>query len=135
MPALTSQARRVPNAAASQAAATAVQNESKVAPGTRARASCITIAWPNSVASATAIQPMAAATSTSTGRTIMPTRPVTAAATTTGRQEVTLKPGRSQTVMARARAASAQDTSSRTASEGRTPCPLNDMAAPSPPAQ
>ena len=72
----------------SQAAATAVPNESNDAPGTMSIAICITIAWPNRVAAATASQPMAAATSTSTGRTIMPTRPATAAAATNGNHEV-----------------------------------------------
>ena len=88
MPALKIQASRVPNAAVIQAAATAVQNESKDAPGTSANAICITIAWPKSVARATAIQPIAAASSTSTGRTIMPTTPVTAAATSSGPHDV-----------------------------------------------
>ena len=88
VPALMSQVSRVPNAAAIQAAATAVQNESNSTPGTNVSASCITSAWPNSVARATAIQPIAAATSTSTGRTIMPTTPVAAAATSSGVQDV-----------------------------------------------
>ena len=78
----------VPNAAAIQAAATAVQNESKCTPGTKVSASCITTAWPNRVASATPIQPMVAASSTSSGRTTMPTSPVAAAATNKGAQEV-----------------------------------------------
>ena len=64
VPALTSQTSRVAKAAASQAAATAVPNESNDAPGTMSMASCITIACPNRVASATAIHPMAAAIST-----------------------------------------------------------------------
>ena len=88
VPALVSQTSRVPKAAAIQAAATAVQNESKDAPGTMVRAICITTACPNSVARATAIQPIAAASSTSSGRTIMPTSPVTAAATSRGCHDV-----------------------------------------------
>ena len=46
---------------------------------------------------------MAAATSISTGRTIMPTTPVAAAATTTGSHDVTEKPGSSAAVRSRAR--------------------------------
>ena len=88
VPALISQVSSVPNAAAIQAAATAVQNESNSTPGTKVSASHITSAWPNSVASATATQPIAAATSTSTGRTIMPTSPVAAAATNSGTHDV-----------------------------------------------
>ena len=88
VPALISQVRTVPKAAAIQAAATAVQNESNPTPGTTVSASCITTAWPNRVASATAIHPMAAASSTRSGRTIMPTSPVAAAATTSGVQDV-----------------------------------------------
>ena len=88
VPALISQVRSVPNAAAIQAAATAVQKESNCTPGTTDSASCITSAWPNRVASATATHPMAAASSTSSGRTIMPTSPVAAAATNSGAHEV-----------------------------------------------
>ena len=55
------QTSNVPNAAAIQDAATAVQKESKRAPGTTAKASCMTMAWPNTVASATATQPISGA--------------------------------------------------------------------------
>ena len=88
VPALRSHTSRVPNAAASQAAATAVQNESNAAPGTMVSAICMMIACPKSVPAATAIQPMLAATTTRTGRTIMPTSPVTAAAASNGHHEV-----------------------------------------------
>ena len=83
-----SQVSSVPKAAAIQAAATAVQNESNATPGTKVSASHITRAWPNSVASATATHPIAAATSIRTGRTIMPTTPVAAAATNRGTHDV-----------------------------------------------
>ena len=88
MPALKIQASNVPNAAVIQATATAVQNESKDTPGTSDKAICTTMACPKSVARATAIQPITALSSTSTGRTIMPTRPVAAAATRRGPQDV-----------------------------------------------
>ena len=88
MPALRIHTRSVPNAAAIQAAATAVPKSSKLAPGTMARASCITSAWPKIVASATATQPIRALSRTRTGRTIMPTSPVTAAAATRGFHDV-----------------------------------------------
>src|SRR4051794_9225726 len=58
VPALKSQTSRVENAAVSQAAATAVQNESNDAPGTMSMASCMTTACPNRVAAATAIHPI-----------------------------------------------------------------------------
>ena len=56
-------------------------------------ASSITIAWPTTAPSATASHPIAAATWTSTGRTIMPMTPVPAVATTNGHQESKERPG------------------------------------------
>ena len=88
VPALLSQASRVPKAAAIQAAANAVQKESNAAPGTRSRARYITIACPKRVARPTATHPNAEESCTSTGRTIMPTRPVIAEAATRGSHEV-----------------------------------------------
>ena len=87
VPALMIHARIVPKAAAIQAAATAVQNESKLAPGTMSRARYITSAWPKTVARATATQPIKELRPTRTGRTIAPTTPVTAAAATRGAHE------------------------------------------------
>lgn len=88
VPALRIHARIVPNAAAIQAAATAVQNDSKLAPGTRYNARYITSAWPKTVARATATQPIKELRPTRTGRTIAPTMPVTAAARSRGVHEV-----------------------------------------------
>jgi hypothetical protein len=60
VPALTSHTSRVPNAAASQAAATGRARTSRTTrPGTMSMAICITMACPNSVAAPTASQPMA----------------------------------------------------------------------------
>ena len=119
VPALTIHASRVPKAAAIQAAANESQNESTVMPGTTLKTICITMAWPNRVARATAHQPMAADTWTRTGRTMAPTTPVTAAAAASGHQDVAVKPGINRSVRSKARKEKNQATSRRTMSPDR----------------
>ena len=77
-------------------------------------------AWP----AATAIHPMAAATSTRIGRTTMPTSPVTAAATSSGHHEVWVNPGSSAAVRSRARKVSIHVRRSLSRSNRRRPRPV-----------
>ena len=119
MPAVRIQTRSVPNAAVIHAARTAVQKLSKFAPGTTASAIVITRAWPKIVASPTAIHPIRALRLTRTGRTIMPTSPVTAAATTSGNHDVYVNPGSSSAVSRSARNVRNHDASSLTTSAVR----------------
>src|SRR5215213_293945 len=103
VPALSSQVRMVPKSATTHDATTAVQKDSKWAPGTMARASCRTTAWPKRAPRPTATQPT-----------------VATAATMSGTQESIQKPGRSHAAAPRASTVSAHDNSIRTTSAPRT---------------
>ena len=120
VPAVNIQVRNVPTVAAIQVAAMRVQNDDASTPGTTSRARCIATACPAMATAATASQPIAVATRTSTGRTMIPKTPVTAAAATSHHADSASRPGSSASAAMSASELIAHARAMRARSEARS---------------
>ena len=120
VPAVASQVRKVPIAAAIQVAATNVQKDVTSTPGRSSRAMCMITACPATAKAPTANQPMVLATLTNTGRRKKPNTPVTAAAATSHQGDLACMPGNSQSAAISARELIAHARAMRARSETRS---------------
>jgi hypothetical protein len=120
VPAVNIQVRMVPMVAVTQVAPTRVQNDEVSTPGTTLRARCIATACPAIAIVATASQPMAVASLTSTGRIRTPNTPVTAAAITSRHGDEASNPDSSPSATMSPRELIAQVRARRARSETRS---------------